>query len=73
MRTTLDLNDDVLAVARVLAAERGISLGQAVSDIARAGLRTRAVADAGYVPTFSVTGDGSPITPEMVREANEDS
>lgn len=39
MRTTLRLDDDVLASARVLARQRGESLGAVISELARRGLR----------------------------------
>ena len=35
MRTTLTIDDDVLSVARKLADVKGISLGQAISELAR--------------------------------------
>ena len=35
MRTTLDIDDDVLTVAKELAAARGITVGQVVSELAR--------------------------------------
>ena len=35
MRTTLNLDDDVLAAAKAIAARNGHSLGQVVSDLAR--------------------------------------
>ncbi|MEB3257702.1 MAG: CopG family transcriptional regulator [Cyanobacteriota bacterium] len=38
MRTTLRLDDDVLASARVLARQRGESLGAVISELARRGL-----------------------------------
>ena len=41
MRTTLTLSDDVLLVARQSAARDGVSLGEAVSRLAREGYRTR--------------------------------
>lgn len=39
MRTTLTVDDDVLAAARQLAANRGVSVGDALSQLARAGLQ----------------------------------
>lgn len=39
MRTTLDIDDDVLRAARQLAESTGQSIGKAVSKLARAGLR----------------------------------
>ena len=35
MRTTLQLDDDVLAAARVLARQRRSSVGDVISDLAR--------------------------------------
>jgi len=41
MRTTLELDDDILVDAKALASERGESLGHVISDLARAALRTK--------------------------------
>ena len=38
MRTTLQLDEDVLAAARALAARQGRTLGEVVSELARKGL-----------------------------------
>ena len=73
MRTTLNVDDDVLASARALAQERGVSLGAALSELARRGSRPRSVAADRSIPGFVVDRDSPPITPEMVRAANEDS
>ncbi len=73
MRATLNVDDDVLAGARALAAERGVSVGAALSDLARRSLRARRVATERSIPGFTVAPDSPPITPEMVRAANEDS
>ena len=67
MRTTLDIDDEILAAARALSAESGISVGAAVSELARRGLRPRIV-DNGF-PTFEVSEDTPPMTPATVREA----
>jgi len=42
MRTTLTLSDDVFLIARQLATRDRVSLGEAVSRLARDGARTRA-------------------------------
>ncbi len=44
MRTTVDLDDDVVAAIRRLRAERGIGLSEAVNELARTGLRRPATA-----------------------------
>lgn len=69
MRTTLDLGDDVLAAARSLAAEKGVSLGAAVSELARRGLQSGRDHAEGDLPVFHVPTDAPPITPEMVDAA----
>ena len=71
MRTTLTVDDDVLAVARALAARRGVSLGSAVSDLARRGFKETGVADQedDGVPVLRVPPDAPPITSEDVQRA----
>jgi len=66
MRTTIDI-DDVLTAARGLVARDGISIGRALSTLAREAL-TRPVA-MGRIPTFDVATDAPHITDEMVRSA----
>ena len=39
MRTTLDLDEDILAAAKDLAAARGQSTGKIISELVRRGLR----------------------------------
>lgn len=73
MRTTLNVDDDVLAGARAVAAERGVSVGAALSELARRSLRARRVATERSIPGFTVDPGSPPITPEMVHAANEDS
>lgn len=71
MRTTLDLDGDVLARARTLAREQGITLGAAVSALARRGMTTPITTESGF-PVFPVPADAAPLTPELVSRANED-
>ena len=72
VRTTLTIDDDVLAVARALAQRRGSSLGSALSVLARRGFRRAETDDTGDVPTFRVAPDAGPITSEDVRRALTD-
>ena len=39
MRTTLSIADDVMSAAKLIARERGVSVGDVVSDLARQALR----------------------------------
>ena len=71
MRTTLDISDDVLRAARAVAKAERISLGQAVSKLARRGLAPRPSGRKGVFPVFDVGPDAAPITPDMVREADD--
>lgn len=67
MRTTLDLDDDLLAAARELAALERRSLGSVVSELARRGLTPARVESEGDLPVIRVPPGTPAITPEMVR------
>jgi hypothetical protein len=69
VRTTLDLDDDVIAAARELAAAERRSLGSVVSELARRGLTPARVAPDGDIPVVRVPAGTPAITPEMVRRA----
>lgn len=73
MRTTLNLDDDVLAVARALAERKGCSLGSAVSELARRGFRGMGAVeeDSGF-PVFRVDAGAPPITSDDVYGALDD-
>jgi hypothetical protein len=72
MRTTLNLDADVLEAARSVAAAEHRSLGSVVSELARRGLAPRASSlteeDDGF-PVFLVAEEAPLITGEMVRAA----
>jgi hypothetical protein len=69
VRTTLDIDDDVVAAARELAASEHRSLGFVISALARHGLTpARVEADDG-LPVIRVPAGTPAITPEMVRRA----
>ena len=40
MRTTLELDDDLLTTAKHLARQKGVSLGRVISELARQSLQT---------------------------------
>jgi len=78
MRTTPDIDDDVLATAKEQSRRQSISAGKVISQLARQVLAggaparsTRAAPDvAGFRPTAS---RGTPVTNEMIdslRDAN---
>lgn len=69
MRTTLTLDDDVVAAAKELAAGERRSLGSVVSELARRGLTPARVEAEDGMPVIRVPAGTPPITPEMVRRA----
>ena len=69
MRTTLDIDDDVVFAARELAAGQRRSLGSVISELARRGLTPSQVEVDGDMPVIRVPTGTAPITPEMVRRA----
>lgn len=69
MRTTLDIDEDVVLAARELAAEERRSLGSVISELARRGLAPARVETEGELPVISVPPGAQAITPQMVRRA----
>ena len=69
MRTTLDLDDDVVAAAWELAAYEHSSLGSVISGLARQGLTHARVEVHDGLPVIRVPAGTPPITAEMVRRA----
>jgi len=74
MRTTLNIDDDLMKVIRSRASERRQSLGRVVSDLIRRGLRPAPTETySNDFPVFMVR-EGTPlITPEMVDAALDES
>lgn len=72
MRTTVDLDEDVLAVARVLAAQKRVSLGAAVSEIARRGLSVPPRTYGSGFPVFPDPDTGHVITDDLVAQHRDD-
>lgn len=69
MRTTLDIDEDVLAAARELATEGRRSIGAVISELARRGLTPARIDSGGRFPVFVSPEGAPPITPELVRRA----
>lgn len=73
MRTTLTLDDDVLASARTLATQRGVPIGTVVSELARRGLAPSQPATIrNGIRLFPVRADASLVTPELVKTLAEE-
>jgi hypothetical protein len=73
MRTTVDLDDDVLRVAKHLAQERDLSLGRVLSDLARQGLQpvSRPKPRAGAIPTLTRKPGAQAVTGRAVKDLLE--
>lgn len=71
MRTTLTIDDDVMAAVRDIAAAQGRSLGSVLSDLARRALAPAAVRQDERVPVFDVPADAPIFGTDHVRSALE--
>jgi hypothetical protein len=73
MRTTINIPDDVADVIRSFADARGLSLGEAVAELVRKGLRPQSrIRDASPFPSFSVPDGAAPITLEQTLGAEDE-
>jgi hypothetical protein len=72
MRTTIDIDDDVLTVAKAIAHQRNQTIGKVVSELARNSLRPPAVSgERNGVPLLPV-GKPVVITPEIVNALRDE-
>lgn len=71
MRTTINLDADVLQAVRAVAQLERKSLGRVISDLVRRGMAptTPRIADEDGFPVFQVEAGAAPITNEMVQAA----
>jgi hypothetical protein len=74
MRTTIDIEEDVLLAAKELARQRGVTVGKVVSDLARQAL-THKVAGSTRdgLPLFPVQPGASLVTLEFVNQLRDES
>ena len=73
MRTTLAIEDDALARARAYADRRGVSLGQAVTELIRQGLDAQCqVIEENGLYVLTLGPDAPKVTSEDVYKALED-
>jgi hypothetical protein len=75
MRTTLAIDDDVLAAAKHLAERERKTVGEVISALARQGLTrsTRgAKAERNGVPLLPVQRGGTPVTMELVNQLRDE-
>ncbi|TCD14887.1 CopG family transcriptional regulator [Oricola cellulosilytica] len=68
MRTTLDIDDDILETAKKMARTRKVSTGKVISELVKKGLVETAFEDIKWKDGFPlIEGNGLPITVEQVE------
>jgi hypothetical protein len=74
MRTTLTIDDDVLAAARGLAEREHKNVGEVISALARQALSPRKAARIvrNGVPLLPVRAGLAPVTPELVNQLRDE-
>jgi len=73
MRTTVNLPDDVYLAARSLAGVKGISIGEALAELARHAFRPpTSINMEKPFPAFAVPDDAEPITLERTLAAEDE-
>jgi len=74
MRTTLDIDDDVLAVARARAKREHVSIGRVLSQLARTALQRPAAVPAtrNGLPVLPNAQTARPVTPELVNQLRDE-
>ncbi|MBK6851698.1 MAG: CopG family transcriptional regulator [Burkholderiales bacterium] len=75
MRTTLAIDDDVLAAARHLAERDRRTVGEVISTLARRGLSDPSRsgrAERNGIPLLASTSNASPVTLELVNQLRDE-
>lgn len=73
MRTTLDIEDDVLLAAREISRQRGVPMGKVVSDLARQALTHQTSGTTRHgVPLFPVQRDAGVVSLELVNQLRDE-
>jgi hypothetical protein len=74
MRTTLAIDDDILAAAKEMAATEGKSIGEVISALAREAMRPVPArrATRNGVPLLAVRPGAPRVTSELVRQLEEE-
>jgi hypothetical protein len=73
MRTTLDIEEDVLLAAKEIARQRGKTLGKVLSDLARDSLtRKSPVSKRHGLPLFPIQANAGVVTLELVNQLRDE-
>lgn len=70
MRTTLNLDDDVLATAKALAVKERRPLGEVISRLLRGAVEpvNSSITKRNGIPLFPISKGGRAVTPQIVAE-----
>ncbi|MDO8673906.1 MAG: CopG family transcriptional regulator [Dehalococcoidia bacterium] len=73
MRTTLDIEEDVLLAAKEIARQRGLAVGKVISDLARQSLTRQVDGNTRHgIPLFPVQPVAGVITKELVNRLRDE-
>ncbi|MGN8138240.1 CopG family transcriptional regulator [Paraburkholderia sp. 22099] len=74
MRTTIDIDDDVLALARARAERERVSIGRVLSALARAALQPTGTSPAmrNGLPVLPNAHTARPVTSELVNQLRDE-
>ena len=74
MRTTLAIDDDVLAAAKALAAQQNKTIGEVVSELARKALQPAkpALRYRNGIPLLPVRKGAKPVTMELINRLRDE-
>ncbi|MDI3315105.1 MAG: antitoxin [Mycobacterium sp.] len=72
MRTTLQIDDDILREAKAIARSEGRSVGAVISELARRSLRPVGIVTVDGLPVFDVPPDAPTVTNEDVARGLEE-
>ncbi|MFT4184826.1 MAG: CopG family transcriptional regulator [Rhizobium sp.] len=73
MRTTLAIDDDVLAAAKAMAEQQHRSIGDVISDLARRSLsRPQAIKERNGIPLLTPKTGHPPITLDLVNRLRDE-
>ena len=73
MRTTVDLENDVLKAIKEIARQRGVSIGKVLSDLARQAMRPQSSGtERNGVPLFPIQPNAGIVTLELVNQLRDE-
>jgi len=72
MRTTLAIDDDILAAAKHLAVRESRSMGEVISNLARQGLTKVFVGERTIRNGLPLLGGSKPVTLELVNQLRDE-